>query len=123
MSQPFHTRLTLRIVRQLLGHATYTQDAKPIALTWVGDNTRSVLINLDSTRTFASLWQDPCEKFHPTIYALLAGTLRICRHEGYRLFGIRSFPLFTTLAFRYECPTMSNAQKRLQEYLAEMRII
>jgi hypothetical protein len=113
----------MRIFRQLLGHATYTQDGKPITVTWVGDNTRSVLINLDSTRMFATLWQDPSGKFHPTIYASLLGTLRICRHEGFHLVGIRSFPLFTTWPFRYEYPTMDKAQTRLQEYLAEMRII
>jgi hypothetical protein len=69
------------------------------------------------------LWQDGCGKFHPTIYASLLSMLRICLRDDGGPFGLRSFPLLTFWPLRYECSSMAEAQKCLQEYLAEMRII
>jgi hypothetical protein len=113
----------MKIFGHLFSHAMYTQNGEPITLIWVGNKSRSILINPDSTRIFASLWQDGCGKFHPTIYASLLGTLRIRLREHGGSFGLRSFPLFTVWPPRYKCSSMTEAQKYLQEYLVEMRMI
>jgi hypothetical protein len=108
---------------RLFSHSMREENGDPVSLIWIGNRSRSVLMNPDSTRVSASLSHDGHGKFYPTVYASLFDTVRISRHEPIGSFGLRSFPRLTLWPFRYKCSSMAVAQECLQEYLVEMRMI
>jgi hypothetical protein len=71
------------------GPGPLQQSAEPF---WLGDEDKSVLLDLASERVLALVQHDGCRKYHPTVYVSFVRALRImAKREGF-LVSLLPFP-------------------------------
>ena len=113
----------MKIFRQLFRPSLVEQNGDETSFLWIGDDRRSVCMNPNSTRVYATLWNDGHGKFYPTIYVSLFAARRIYLREPVISFRLRNFPRCALELLRVKCPSMTAAQEGLQELLVELHAI
>ena len=104
-----------RFLAGLFAPYDYDTDTPPI---WIADEWQAALIDTDSGRVLAHLWDDQHGKYRPTLFASPWRAVRLLKTQPCYVSSLCAFPRVTLQFLRLKVASLAEAQRAVEAILA-----